>query len=607
MTMSTGLGLKAAVRRLARRARTIPLIAAFLAVPVLDAAILGSIRGLVRDERGIPQIGALVTLLTADGSVAKRVYSNHDGLFAVEKLFPGNYSIRVSLDSFLPVTKAGIEVISGSSAILDVSLRGLLSTLQMVFPGGSQVRDMSDDWKWVLRTSSSTRPVLRYLPSLDDETKRVIRRASGRFADTHGYAQVSAGAGTRQTALANESDLGTAFAVATSMFGNNDVVVSGNLGYGSTTGVPAAAFRTSFKRDLPVGAPEVSLTVRQLQMPSAARQAIFGPQNEHNGPALQTVTLGFADAAKLGESMRFEYGFLYESVRFLNRLNFVSPYGRLVYELGDRREIHVRYASGVPHAQESVVADENESLRRQVSSLGLFPRVAVSGGRPTVQRTEHVEISYREKVGEGVIEAAVYEDSMSDAALSTRVPQDYFADGDVLPDLFSASSTLNAGRFHSSGYRVSYARRIKDRLQAAIGYGSAGVLAPTTGQLEGPSMDELRRALAVKRAQLVTASISTEIPKSGTFLLSAYQWSSVPAVIAPDVYNDFASRSDPGLNLIIRQPLPFSGGLPGKLEATANFSNLLKTGYTPIQTHDGQQMYLFQAIRNYRGALSFIF
>ena len=209
MTMSEGLGLKAAVRRVARRVGIIPLIAAFLAVPVLDAAILGSIRGLVRDERGMPQIGALVTLLTADGSVAKRVYSNHDGLFAVEKLFPGSYSIRVSLDRFLPVTKAGIEVISGSSAILDVSLRGLLSTLQMVFPGGSQVRDMSDDWKWVLRTSSSTRPVLRYLPSLDGETKRVIRRASGRFADTHGYAQVSAGGGTRQTALANESDLGT--------------------------------------------------------------------------------------------------------------------------------------------------------------------------------------------------------------------------------------------------------------------------------------------------------------------------------------------------------------------------------------------------------------
>ena len=601
MTRSEGF------RRSAAQRLTVSLIVALLLAPALEAAVLGSIRGLVRDERGYPQMGALVTLLTADGNVFKRVYSTHDGLFAVNELLPGKYSVRVSLNRFLPVTKDSVEVSSGGSTILDVSLRGLLTTLQLVYPGGSRIRDMSDDWKWVLRTSSSTRPILRFRPALDRETKRVLRRASGRFGDTHGYAQVSAGTGTHQTALANETDLGTAFAVATSMFGENDLVVSGNLGYGSTTGTPAAAFRTSYRRDLPLGRPEVSLTVRQLQVPLAARQAIFGPQSEHNGPTLQTVTLGFGDTAALGESIRLEYGFLYESVRFLNRLNFVSPYGRLVYELGDRREIHLRYASGVPTSKESVAADENESLRRQVSSLGLFPRVAVSGGRPTVQRTEHVEIAYREKIGKGLIEAAVYQDSMRDAAVSARVPADHFARGDVLPDLFSGSSTLNAGHFRSSGFRVSYARTIKDRLQAAIGYGEAGVLSPERRQLGDASMDELRRALAVKRAQLVTASVSTKLPRSGTFLLTAYQWSSRPAVIAPDLYNDFAARSDPGLNLIVRQPLPFSGGLPGKLEATANFSNLLKTGYAPIQTYDGRQLYLFQAIRNYRGALSFIF
>jgi hypothetical protein len=58
---------------------------------------------------------------------------------------------------------------------------------------------------------------------------------------------------------------------------------------------------------------------------------------------------------------------------------------------------------------------------------------------------------------------------------------------------------------------------------------------------------------------------------------------------------------------MIRQPLPFSNGLPGRLEATAAFDNILKAGYIPIRTFDGQQLYLFQAVRSYRGALSFIF
>ena len=42
-------------------------------------------------------------------------------------------------------------------------------------------------------------------------------------------------------------------------------------------------------------------------------------------------------------------------------------------------------------------------------------------------------------------------------------------------------------------------------------------------------------------------------------MLSSYQWVSRPAAIAPDLYNDFAARSEPGWNLVIRQPLPFYG------------------------------------------------
>ena len=105
-------------------------------------------------------------------------------------------------------------------------------------------------------------------------------QVSGSFADTHGYAEVSAGGGARQSALANETDLGTAFAVATSLMGNNNVLVSGNLGYGSTTGTPAAAFRTTYSRQVGSTAPEVSVTVRQLQVPVMAGQALFGPQDQ---------------------------------------------------------------------------------------------------------------------------------------------------------------------------------------------------------------------------------------------------------------------------------------------------------------------------------------
>ena len=582
-------------------------LVALLAVPLAQAEISGTVGGLVRDERGVPQMGAVIALLTPEGRPIKRVFSDYRGIFKVENLFPGDYSIRVTLDRFLPLLKQHIRIESGRKTILDVNLRGVFASLQMLFPDGGEIRDMSDDWKWVLKTASTTRPVLRFLPSEERrEMHTVMRKVAGNFSDTRGYAQVSAGGGARQSGLANETDLGTAFAVATSLLGNNDLMFSGNLGYGSTTGTPSAGFHTSFSRQMGAMAPEVSVTVRQLQAPVLAGQAIFGSSHDQNRAVLQTLTLGFEDKVDLGETVRFEYGFLYESVSFINRLDFVSPYGRLIYKLGANREIQLRYASGVPQTTEP--ATGGEALRQQVSTLGLFPRVALHDGRATVQRTEHMEVAYREKIGEkGMLEVAAYQDSLSDAAVTALVPGGHFADGNILPDLFSKSSTLNAGLHRSKGYRVSYARELRDHLQAAIGYGLTGALSPTSSSLGTPSIEELRSSLRMRRAHMVSASVSTKITRTGTRIISSYQWLNQQAVIATDLYNDFAARSDPGLNVVIRQPLPFGGSLPGKLEATADFRNLLKTGYVPIQTYDGQQMYLLQALRSYRGALSFIF
>jgi hypothetical protein len=238
----------------------------------------------------------------------------------------------------------------------------------------------------------------------------------------------------------------------------------------------------------------------------------------------------------------------------------------------------------------------------------MFPRMSLSDGRPTVQRTEHIEVAYSEKMGDGLLEAGVYQDSLSDAAISAFVPAGHYADGNILPDLFSRSSTLNGGHHRTTGYRVSYARKIRERLEAALGYGSSGVLTLTEGQqLQTPDVAELRDALKMQRAHMITASLSTELPKVDTRVLSTYQWVSRPAAIGPDLYNDFAARSDPGWNVVIRQPLPFGGPLSGKLEATADIRNLLNAGYIPLQSFDGQQMFLLQAIRSYRGALSFVF
>jgi hypothetical protein len=66
------------------------------------------------------------------------------------------------------------------------------------------------------------------------------------------------------------------------------------------------------------------------------------------------------------------------------------------------------------------------------------------------------------------------------------------------------------------------------------------------------------------------------------------------------------AREGLGLNVSVHQPIPYFGGLPGHLEATADMRNLLAQGYVPL-TYAGRRTYLMQSARSVRGGLSFIF
>lgn len=552
-------------------------------------------------------MGATVALLQPNGEIVKRVFTDHAGAFTADGLAPGFYSIKVTLSRFIPLLRDDVNVEAGARTFLSVSLQSLFAGLQLSYVGRGSIEDMTDDWKRVLRVSHSRRPALRISPNQDHrETERVLRKISGAFTETSAYAELSGGGGMTPTALANQTDLGTSFALATSLFGENNLTVSGNFGYAAASASPTTAFSTSYRRDMGFAQPEVTVTMRQLQTTAAADRAFLDPAASGDAaPALETLTFGYADRAQVGDNTHVEYGFLYESVNFVDRLNYISPFGKMVRTFGKDRSAEIRYASGAPRPDAAVQG--RDGLRSQVRQLGMFPRVALRDGEATVQRTEHIELAYRERVGNGMIEAGVYQDTITDAALTAMVPDHMRAGGQVLPDLFSRSSTINGGRHFSRGYRVSYARKLADRLEAALGYGNTGVVTSDGRPLETADVSELRQGLGVQRAHMLTASISTELPGSETRLASSYQWLSRQGLIEADMYNDFAAASAAGWNIVIRQPLPLDAGLPGKMEVSADLRNLLKAGYQAVEAADGSTLYLMPAFRSYRGSLSFIF
>jgi len=581
-------------------------LALVVAAPV-GAAVVGSMAGSVRDDRGIPQMGAAVTLLAGDGRAVRRVFTNDQGNFFIDNLFPGLYGVRVSVPSFLPALRDKILIQPGVRSYVAVQLANLFASVQLVYPGEGQWRDKAEEWKWVLRTASATRPVLRLAPWEDRERQSVLRKFTGAFGEVQGMVQVSAGDGGRVSGFGSESDLGTAFAVATSLFGNSNLLVSGNLGYGSTRGAPSAGFHTSYSREMPYGAqPEVSLTVRQMFRPIEAGHALFGPLNRSQATVLQTFTFGFQDHVTLGDLVKLEYGFLYDSVSYLDRLNFFSPFGQLTYGLASGTDLVLRYAGGAPRVDTS--APGEGALGRNLSALGLYPRMSLRDGRAKLQRGDHMEIGVRQKMGKNdVVEVAAYRDSFDNAAVTGILPGNLYGGGDLLPDLFSDTSSFNAGGYETTGYRVSYERKLNERVRASLAYGLAGVLEPERDRLATNDPNELRSMLKPVREHSVTAQIIAQVPQAKTWISSAYQWGSRTAVTAPDLFNAAGTRALPGLNVAVRQPLPQPTYVPGRFEATAEFRNLMADGYVPIRTADGRRLFLIQSARSFRGGLNFVF
>ncbi len=577
--------------------------------PVCGAGVPGfggSIAGWVTDASGSPRMGAAVLLLDRVEREVQRALTDESGTFLFAPLTPGTYSLRVNLASFLPALKRNIEVQPGMRSLLKVNLAGLFSTVELVYSsGGGAV--MSDDWKWALRGSASTRPVLRFHPAARAPAEH-RSGASDVFSDTRGMVRISAGDESRVSQYGNEADLGTAFALATSVFGENQIQFSGNFGYSAANGAPSAGFRTSYSRGPRDGqSAEVSVTMRQLFLPVRAGAGILTGQDEAS-PALRTMSVGFLDEAQIAPNLRLEYGFSLESVSFLDTLNYFSPYGRLTYTVTGGETVEFAYSSGVPPvALFPGLRDSENDLQRDIASLGLFPRVSLRGGHARVQRSANYELAYRRTLGSRTFGAAVYREWVNNAALTLVAPAGTVPAAELLPDLLSNSAVFNVGDYAAAGYMASLTQALGDHWSVTLAAGSGNALVPVSSELKGSSPDELRTILRHGRQAWLAARASFAAPSTGTLVAATYRSTDRRSLTAGHMYLTQTLRPDTGLGIYIRQPIPILSSRFGQLEATADLRNLCAEGYVPVEAAGGKRVTLLHTPRSVRGGLSFIF
>jgi hypothetical protein len=564
----------------------------------------GAITGVVSDNLGIPQMGATVLLFNRQERAIQKIQTNDRGEFVFAGLLPEFYSIRVSLATFLPAFKRDISVQPGKRSILHVSLSTLLSTIQLSYPSAIENGSiMSDDWKWILRSATSTRPVLRFNP-VQPPTRSTNRTAV--FSDTRGLFKVSAGDGSIASGVGNEADMGTAFALATSLYGNNLLQVSGNVGYGSQTGVPSAAFRTSYTRPFAGGNPEVSVTMRQLYLPARLSSALAG--NDSALPMLRSMSAGFSDETRIGDNVTLKYGLTLDAISFLDNVSYISPYARISYATNDGGQVDITYTSGNARPDLARTSGPEFDLQQDLNTLGLFPRISLRGARPKIQRGEEYEIGYSRKAGSRTYAVSAYHELVRNAALSMVAPDGMFTGGDILPDVFTGNKVFNIGNTENSGFTAAVTQQLGEYISATASYGSEGALRVADRTMAGNSPDELRSMLRSARKHAATLRVNATAPRAGTHLIASYQWNGDGRwAMSGHLYGTQSIRPMPGLNVYVRQPLPRVAMLPWRMEATADLRNLLAQGYLPLNRADGQSILLVETPRSFRGGLSFIF
>ena len=589
------------------------LTTATAALPATPETLSGSIAGIVRNTTGVPQMGATVFLFNRSERLVERVLTNEHGLFAFQSLTPDLYSIRVSLASFVPAVKQKIAVQPGVQSLLYVNMASVLSSIELVNLPPGQSGLMSDDWKWVLKESASTRPVLRLLPetSASDPDKR-DKPTGGIFSDTRGLLNLSAGDAGSLGATSAQADLGTAFALATSLFGRSELGLSGNIGYSAGSGLPTAGFRTAYSQG-GVG-PEVALTVHQVYLPSRGGQSAL-PGQPDGSPALRSMSLAVHDSMEVGENLRLDYGGSLDTVSLLERLNYLSDYARLTAELGRAGRIRVGFSAGAPPAQLLVEAHEggshvngdSQSLSEDLAALALLPRISLLEGHPVVQRSRNIEIGYEKSFESTTIRLTGYQETVTNAAMTVVGSEGLFASGDVLPDISSQSGVLDVGSFHRLGFAASASHALGDRVQVGAAFGSMGGLTLGGQDPAGPSADGLRSGLRATQRFWASARASARLPVTGTVVSGGYQWMDYGNTVVPDhFYLTQDTYSETGLNFQVRQPIPAIPGVPGRLEATAGLVNGLAQGYLPLNA-GGQHVVLSPTPRALRGGLNFIF
>ncbi len=583
------------------------LLAVFLvgtvAVPCLSAppgakAGYGRVSGIVLDTQGNPLMGATVLIIgpvLVAPPVVERIITDTQGKFTVERLVPGRYSLRVTSATRLPALRDSVRVEAGQTSEQKFVLSDIFAPLRIQVPT-RRVSTWGDDWKWVLRTSSTTRPVLRYheaaratpAPKPSKPLLPPCQRLIGMLPGS-----------TLGKPLGGDPGLGSVLAYVRSLSEGADFLVASSM---TANGIQASSIATAFRKNMLKGDPqELALVVHQLDLSEGLPLASGDTRGSMTRG--QGLVFTYDHTRRLSDALSLTSGLEVDYLNALRDAVTARPRLKLEYRVNASSTVAVRY--GVARA------DDSGSLLERIGQLRTFPRVTLRGYRPQIETMNHAEAIFSRSLGKNSrVETAAYRDYFQNTAVWGFGGPEVLGRlaGNVLPNPAANGLTLNAGNYQSSGVWAAYTRTLGRHVKTAFVYSFGEALAVNTANF---SSDEtwrnLRAVVHPSRSQSVAGKISTRIPISKTQITTSYEWLERGRVTGLDPYGQASLQLQPFLGIQIRQPLPTLALLPARIEAVADFRNLLAQGYIPLYVSGDDRLFLTPAYRSFRGGFSLQF
>jgi hypothetical protein len=574
---------------------------AFLALAVLCGACapqifaagrVATVSGSVRDNKGNPIAGAIVSLIKDGASeVIKQVRSAGDGTF-ITRIAPGRYSLRAIADGFNSVLFDSVQVRPADEVIYRFNLEPIGSGRT-----APERRKDRDDRKWILRTRTGNRSIFQAGEAEDETIEAVLaseQEGAQQGSDEVLIAQDEEGTrghgrtqGVVETYFATTSGArplnfaGLNFAVARPLNGRVDLVFAGQTG--TTAGAPQrletiASIRATDKHRL-----NLSVAAGKLNNYTAAGQA--------GDKSLGQLSLRAVDEWVVRDGVVVVLGLDYSRFLGASSASSVRPRFGLQLDAGPRTRLRAAYAPAMDWASaaQSVAEFEDTDVifREPVSTP-----IAYVDGRAVMERTSRLEFGVERILdNESSIEATAFFDTASNRGVGIfSTPLSAFS-GEGGAPLLNVANQQGAAR----GLRVLYTRRISRILNASAGYSLGHGQKLSSKGLTDPS-EIFESGLFQSAAFEMSANLDT-----GTRVRTVFRFSPRATVFAIDPFAGRMAVYDPSLSILVTQELP-TFGLPVRAQAVIDARNLLDA---QVSTEDGETfMSVDAARRSLRGGIS---